>query len=185
MVLALAACSGSNKGQIGRGKDVDPAPACPSGMNEDSSASAEAECGGQAGLSIKDEGGTISGKCYAKGNTVVKCNLPAECKHGFTVEPDDGNPAGRLKCEGPPSATSSVHNEGVISGDVAGRDIVKVSTPGDPYATAMRTCSSYCGCINNCNDNDNTDGCRNGCNGKRNWCRDAGGCWQDAQHCGC
>ena len=73
------------------------------GSTIDTSASAKAECSGNAGVSVPSESGNISGGCVKSGDYTYKCNLmPGTCKWGAKTLTRD-----KLECADAPAQASA------------------------------------------------------------------------------
>lgn len=135
---------------------------CPEGMNEDSSDKAEQECSGNVGVDVKNESGGVTGRCYAKGDSIVKCTLPGSCTHGFEIKDAGAGRPGRLHCFAPP-APPPPPPPVVITDRCAKHEI--------------RSQAAYDTCLDNCErqrresyERCQDDGCRGGVNNAKPGC---------------
>ncbi len=156
--------AGSSKPTVAVHKTV-----CPRGMNEDSSAAAQQECKASLGVDVKDQTGGVTGRCFANGNTVVKCTVPPECKYGFHIEGATPDFPGTIACESPPAP------------------VISPPPPPPPPPPAdrcakheIRDQATYKTCLRNCEinrqnayDKCTNDGCKGGVNNAKPGCEAA------------
>lgn len=80
MVVACGAAEPVPPGQL---KELQNAKACPPGSDMDTSAKANVDCGGKAGLEITSQSGSIEAKCTTANGYAVKCVVNTNvCKYG-------------------------------------------------------------------------------------------------------
>src|SRR5690348_4233512 len=58
---------------------------CPVGTSLDLDVSEGLNCGGEAGVQVRDQSGKVSGVCGVKDTCKFKCNLMQECKGSLTL----------------------------------------------------------------------------------------------------
>lgn len=92
-VLALCSCEPETAGTEVAEKCVesDLVMQCPTGSNPSFSAQARATCEAAGSLSLIEQDGAVSGKCYGEGSCTVLCQFETPCECGVdTIDAESG-----------------------------------------------------------------------------------------------